>query len=264
MNKLITLIFILISLSTFSQEINLDSEANKILKKGIAYSKIIIANELTLSEVNREQFFVFSYYFNNQITSIVFSKKPENKQIIQTIVYSDSLKILKNDKIVRDKSPDEELFVKMYYNMYASTLYFPHLPKDFWSIIEKKSDRFDSFMFPQQNDNNNIILGNDYLFVYKLDGEFKDFKHLHNNPIPMSIYKPSDAEIILHTHSNKNSNFISELDVANMIICKNKLQWTEHYVVSKKYVSIFNMGNMNLKIELRKDYETRTGKKLKL
>lgn len=264
MNKLITLIFSLISISTFSQEINLDSEANKLLKKGIEYSKIISANELTLSEVNREQDFVFSYYSNNQLTSIVFSKKPENKQILQTIVYSANLTIVKNDKIARDKSNDEELFIKMYYNMYASTMYFPHLPKDFWAIIEKKSDRFDSFMFPQQNDNKNIIFGNDYLFVYRQNGEFKDFKYLHNNPIPMPLKKPSDAEITLHTHSNRNSKFISELDIANLIVCKDKLQWTEHYVVSKKYVSIFNLGDMSLKIKLKKDYETRTGKKLKI
>lgn len=74
MNKLITLIFSLITLSTFSQEINLDLEAAKLLKKGIEYSKIIKANELTLLEVNRELNFVLSYYSNNQIISIVFSK----------------------------------------------------------------------------------------------------------------------------------------------------------------------------------------------
>lgn len=264
MNKLITLFLSIISLTIFSQESNLDLEANRLLKKGIDYSKIISANELTLSEVNKEKDFVFSYYSNNQITSIVFSKNQENKQILQTIVYSDSLTIIQNDKTTREKSSNEELFIKMYYNMYASTMYFPHLPKDFWVIIERNSDGFNSLMFPQQNDNKNIIFGNDYLFVYKQNGEFKDFKHLHNNPIPMPLNKPNDVEIILHTHTNRNSKFISELDIANMIICKDKLQWTEHIVVSKKYVSIFNLKSMTLKIELKKDYEIRIGKKLKI
>lgn len=172
--------------------------------------------------------------------------------------------ILQNNKTDRNKAPEEELFVTMYYNMFASTMYFPHLPKDFWAIIENKSDRFDSYMIPQQNDNKNIIFGDDYLFVYKPNGEFKDFKHLHNNPIPMPLKKPSDVEIILHTHSNRNSKFITELDIANLIVCKDKLQWTEHFVVSKKYVSIFNISDMVLKIEMKKDYETRTGKKLKI
>jgi len=264
MNRLITFFFSLITFTSFSQENNLDSEAKRLLNKGIKYSKIIRANELTLSKVDMENDFVFSYYSGKQITSIVFSKKSENNQILQTIVYSDSLRIIKNDKTTREKSHDEELFIKMYYNMYASTMYFPHLPKDFWTIIEKKPDGFNSIMFPQQNDKESIIFGNDFMFVYKTNGEFKDFKHLHNNPIPLPLIKPSDAEIILHTHSNRNSKFITELDIANMIICEDKLKWTEHLVVSKKYVSIFDLNDMTLKIELKKDYEMRTGKKLKL
>ena len=147
--------------------------------------------------------------------------------------------------------------------MYASSMYFP-LPQYFWAIIEKKEDMFYAYMFPQQADLKNIIFGHDYLFKYRLDGEFKDFIFIHNNQIPMPYEKPSDSEVTIHTHANRNSDFISALDIANIIVCKDKLKWKKHLVVSKNYVSIFDLDSLTLTIELKKDYESRTGSKLKI
>lgn len=263
MNKLIALIFSVISISAFSQEIDLNKEADKLLNQAILYSKIIRANEITLTQIDNANDFVYSYFIDNKIKSIVFSKKPDNKQILQTIIYSDSLSILNCDSVPRDKTVEEDLFVNIYYNMYASSMYFP-LPQYYWAIIEKKTDKFYAFMFPQQTDLKNIIFGHDYLFTYRLDGEFKDFKFIHNNQIPMPFEKPSDSEVTLHTHANRNSEFISALDIASIIVCKDKLKWKKHFVVSKKYVSIFDLDSLTLTIELKKDYESKTGTKLKI
>ena len=234
-----------------------------MLNQGILYSKIIKANEITLSHINKDQYFVFSFYTDKEIKSIVFSKKTENNQILQTIKYSDSLSVLHIDSIPRDKTSDEELYVKMYFNMYASSFYFP-LPKDFWAIIENKGDRFDSYMIPQQNDPKIVMFGHDYLFTYKLNGDFKNFKFIHNNPIPIPAIKSSDDfQGTAHEHANRNSKFISAIDIANILVSINRIDWDRHIVISKKYVSIFDLKTKTLKIELKKDYENRVGQKLK-
>ncbi len=263
MNRLITLFFCLISSLISSQKIDLNSESSQLLKKGVEYYKILKVNELTLKHVNKETDFVFSYINDNQIISIVFSKNQKSDKILTSIIYSDSLTVTQKQDYARNASEKEKLFIKIYHNIYSSSQYFP-LPNEFWVIIERKNNLFYAYMTPRQNNTEKIILGHDFLFKYKLNGKFKDFKFLHNNPILLPLNNPVDSNVSLHTHSNRNSDFISVLDIAVILISKDRLEWDKHFVISKKFVSIFDVKNTTLSIEFRKEYEQRTGKKLKI
>jgi len=48
--------------------------------------------------------------------------------------------------------------------------------------------------------------------------------------------------------------------IANILVSENRIEWHKHIVVSKKYVSIFDLKTKTLAIELRKDYENKIGK----
>jgi hypothetical protein len=249
---------------SFGQTIDLKGQADKILEKGDVFYRLITANAKACELIHTDDL-VFSYEDNGQLVSIIFPAEKSDK-VVRTIKYDwATLNVLSDDRQSRTETGAERLYKKMVLNMHASTLYFP-LPKKFWAIIEKQDQGFSAYLIPRQESSTELMLGNDFLFKYKLSGEFKDFKHLHNNAIPILTKFENKEEIegTLHTHANRNDDFITALDIATILSYKEKVDWTRHLVTSNKYVSIFDMAKMTLEIVPKKEYETRAGKKLKL
>lgn len=257
-------ILLFIWFPSFGQTVDLKTQAGRILQQGDNFYRLLVANSKTL-QLNDTDDLIFTYNENEQLVSIAFHKDKSDK-ISRTVRFDwKSLEMISDNKESRTETEMERLFKKMVLNMYASTMYFP-LPKSFWAIIESQDAAFSAYLIPRQESNTELILGNDFLFKYKQNGEFKDFKHLHNNaiPIPTKFQNKDELEGTLHTHANRNDDFITALDIATILSYKQKVDWTKHLVTSNKYVSIFDMDKMTLEIITRKDYETRTGKKLKL
>ncbi|NOS92099.1 MAG: hypothetical protein HOP30_09270 [Cyclobacteriaceae bacterium] len=257
-------ILLFIWLPSFGQTVDLKSQADKILEKGDNFYRLIIANSKTLELTDTDDL-IFSYKENEELISIVFAADKSDK-VLRTIKFDwTSLNILSDNKELRTETKAEGLFKKMVLNMYASTKYFP-LPKEFWAIIENQDGGFSAYLLPRQESSSELILGNDFIFKYKLTGEFKDVKYLHNNAIPIltKFQNKDELEGTLHIHANRNDDFITALDIATILSYKEKVDWTKHLVASNKYVSIFNIDKMTLEIITRREYETRTGKRLKL
>lgn len=248
---------------SLGQTDDLTKHAENILEKAKRYYQLISANAKTL-ELTGTNDLIFTYQENQELISLVFPADTSGN-ISRTIKYElPSLDILSDDKEPRTQTQREKLYKTMVLKMFASTMYFP-LPKRFWAIIEEVDGRFFAYLIPRQESSTQLILGNDYVFKYTLTGEFKDFKFLHNNaiPIPTNVQQKDEVEGTLHTHANRNDAFITALDIATILSCKGQLNGTKHLVTSRKYVSIFDSDKMTLEIVTKQEYETRTGKKLK-
>ena len=94
-----------------------------------------------------------------------------------------------------------------------------------------------------------VIIGNDYLLTYNKKNKFKKKEKIHNSLIEF----PYKSDVTFHSHVL--SNYINSTDICTLLLYKDFVEWKQHYVVSKKYVSIFDLEKEDLIILTRKDWE---------
>ncbi|TRZ43200.1 hypothetical protein [Robertkochia solimangrovi] len=109
--------------------------------------------------------------------------------------------------------------------------------------------------------NGTLYIGNDYLLTYNNRNKFKQAEKIHNSLIPFQFVGNSEAKKIQETsHSHVNSEYIDPTDICTLLLYKDFIEWDQHYVISDKHVSIFDIKNEHLLIITRKAWE-RIGKK---
>lgn len=105
---------------------------------------------------------------------------------------------------------------------------------------------------PQQH--GNMIIGNDYKLVYSSGATFIEKEKVHNSLLtfPYTAEGEEMESISATYHSHVNSDFISPTDICTLLLYKDYIEWDQHYVMSKDYVSIFDLKSETLVI-LTKD-----------
>ena len=103
---------------------------------------------------------------------------------------------------------------------------------------------------------NIVIIGNDYLMSYDNKNRFVKKEKIHESMLQFP-YKSADPDNTMQTtyHSHVLSDCISSTDICTLLLYKDFVEWKQHYVVSKKYVSIFDMEKENLVIITRKAWD---------
>ena len=103
---------------------------------------------------------------------------------------------------------------------------------------------------------NIVIIGNDYLMSYDNKNRFVKKEKIHESMLQFP-YKSEDPDNTMQTtyHSHVLSDCISSTDICTLLLYKDFVEWKQHYVVSKKYVSIFDMEKENLVIITRKAWD---------
>ena len=101
-----------------------------------------------------------------------------------------------------------------------------------------------------------VLIGNDYLFTYNNKNEFKKQEKIHNSLIQLQYRNPKDSARIESTvHSHVISDCIDPTDICTLLLYKDYVGWTQHFVISKKYVSIFDMNKETLLILTREAWD---------
>jgi hypothetical protein len=101
-----------------------------------------------------------------------------------------------------------------------------------------------------------VIIGNDYLLTYNKKNKFKKRIKIHQTMLKLP-YKSEDTtnQLKLTVHSHVLSDCISSTDICTFLLYKEFVEWKQHYVISKKYVSIFDFETENLVILPKKAWE---------
>jgi hypothetical protein len=101
-----------------------------------------------------------------------------------------------------------------------------------------------------------VIIGNDYLLTYDNKNEFSKKKRIHNSILQFP-YKGKDSLNKLEAtyHSHILSKYITATDICTLLLYKDFVEWKMHYVMSKKYVSIFDIKNESLVIITKKAWD---------
>ena len=101
-----------------------------------------------------------------------------------------------------------------------------------------------------------VIIGNDYLLKFNTKNKFKKKEKIHNSMLQFP-YKSKDPKDTLSStyHSHVLSDCISSTDICTLLLYKDFVEWKQQYVVSKKYVSIFDLRREILVILTRKAWD---------
>ncbi len=92
-----------------------------------------------------------------------------------------------------------------------------------------------------------VILGNDYLLKYDSKNNFLSKQKIHKTMIQFPT-KSDTTKIESTYHSHVISDLIDPTDICTLLLYKDFVEWKQHYCVSKKYVSIFDLEKQNLTI----------------
>ncbi len=103
---------------------------------------------------------------------------------------------------------------------------------------------------------NVVIIGNDYLLTYNSKNKLAKKEKIHNSLLQYQ-YKSDDPENKLSStfHSHILSDLITSTDICTLLLYKDYVEWKQHYVISEKYVSIFDLEKENLAVMKRKDWD---------
>lgn len=106
-------------------------------------------------------------------------------------------------------------------------------------------------------------IGNDYIMWYDSIGTFLSQERLHYSLIakPLEPKPGKDGESVFATyHSHTIQDFITSTDVCTILLYQNDATWSQHYVVGKSFVSLWNKNTSDF-IILTKDAFLNMGKK---
>lgn len=110
-----------------------------------------------------------------------------------------------------------------------------------------------------------MFFGNDYILQYDSSLNLLHKERIHNNLITIDLTPTSQDSknpIIGSMHSHVLHDLITSTDVCNLLLYQEYASWTQHYVISDKYVSIWNIPDASFTI-LTKEAFLKLGKKSK-
>jgi len=102
-----------------------------------------------------------------------------------------------------------------------------------------------------------VIFGNDYLLLFDHTNKLLNKESLHKNIISTD-YGKKDGEIILggmHTHLASTGEYITSTDICTLMLYEKFANWKQYYVMSDKYVSIWNCDRNQLNVLTKKAWE---------
>jgi hypothetical protein len=266
MKIIATLLFLVINVVALSAQ----PDGKKVLKEGQLMYRLEKASWYGTDELlakypgKKEKIGGYLSYAGDDsfIYNIFFDKKDNNKIIArfrfdslprQTPVFADTTSHTATQKekdliaIRQDALERVNSNIDNFFKFYKNTSY------NFIPLITPKEKKVYIITAPEVN--GVVLLGNDYLLKYNSDGVFVSKERIHNSLVPLATKMDSAKTAEATMHSHIISEIIDPTDICTLLLYKDFAEWKKHYVISDKYVSIFDMEKEELVIIKRKDWE---------
>ncbi len=259
------LLIIFIGITAFGQS-NLDKETAKIVDEG----KMLYNSEMAswygtdiFIELykNSENIGGYFSYTENDVPKCIFFSKDKKPKVIGTINFEAKIKLetakadLKEREFTKNELDYYELRKEAMNIIYSDTI-FKHYNNTSFNvvpIINKKEKKV--FVLTGPKVNNVIILGNDYLMNFDKNNKLLNRKALHKNIIPIQIDGDKEIEATMHSHLPETGEFITSTDICTLMLYGKLYNLKEHFVISEKYVSIWDCEKDALNVMTREAFE---------
>lgn len=101
-----------------------------------------------------------------------------------------------------------------------------------------------------------VLIGNDYLLTYDKDNNLINKERIHNSLVDLPATSgDKDKPTVITMHSHVMSEVIDPTDICTLLLYREYVEWNQHIVVGKNYISIFDMGNETLNIMTFDEWE---------
>lgn len=272
MNKILTIIFTLFTLSVLAQK-NPNNEAEPIVAEGKLLYKSEMASwygaDLFVENYkNRQNIGGYFPYTEKEISKCVFFSKSDNPKVIGTISFDDTynVKTAKMDLTERDFTKYENDI----YQIRKLALVEINTDKTLFKVYENSNLNLIPFIDGKEKKvyvlsgskkNGVVLFGNDYLLTFDKNNKLTLKKQLHKNLIPISFGgkdkegKPFVSEEAMHSHLPETGDFITATDICTLMLYGRFAKWKTHSVVSKKYLNIWDCTTNELTVITREAAE---------
>ncbi|MFN8241413.1 MAG: hypothetical protein U0X39_11790 [Bacteroidales bacterium] len=99
-----------------------------------------------------------------------------------------------------------------------------------------------------------VPYGNDYVLYYSASGDFVKKARLHYGYIPTSWVDPLGKSDLQAMHNHINSDYITSTDIANTLLYRKFIRWTELVIVGREHTSIWNVRKNTLEVMTNMEY----------
>ena len=266
--KFYTALFVLLSPGVFSAKAQKDLQEK--VKPVVAEGRLLyglesaswFGTDLFLEKYKkRENVGGYFSYAKDSGWACVFLSKSEPVKIIGTITFDSSISPKKAKVILNERDLSEEEL-----NLYElrkialkqiSTDTFFHQYKganlNIIPIVSQGERRV--YVLTASQKASVIYFGNDYLLTYSRSNKLKEKRRLHQNLMPLDHSDMKTIKAGVHNHSAKTGEFMTATDICTILLYEKVVHWQQYYVMSEKYVNIWDFNADNLVVITREAYE---------
>lgn len=206
-----------------------------------------------ISYLNKEEEVITAFYDLNDHSKILirftFDEIPESEpksvdptENKATPLEKDLIEIREN--AIRNMKENKDEFFTFYHNT----------GQNFIPLISGKKKKV--FILTSTQVPNSLLLGNDYVLEYNRKNKLKRKTKLHEALIFFQMVSEDEENPIEWTsHTHILDDLITSTDICTLLLNSHLLEWNQHYVIGKKYVSLFNIEKNALLVLKRKVWE---------
>jgi hypothetical protein len=197
----------------------------------------------------------FTYEINDTIKSIYFDKEKKLAIVQFHFIKTDSIEIdLINTIENKELTSYETILMNVRNHAHGiSSVYYSTfgIPRGINPniIIKERSNDFYVYSIPGTYLENLIPIGGDYWFTYTKQGKSLKFDLIHRNLIPFEARGEKEIMGTVHQHRDKSNKYITPTDICTLLLNRDFIEWDIHEVVSKTFISTFNLRTIKLTIE---------------
>jgi hypothetical protein len=251
MRKINYILLIILSYQiTFGQS-KTEKETSKIVEEGKMLYKSEMASwygtDIFIEKYKeKEKIGGYLSYSQNDISRCIFYSKGEKPKVIGTMDFDITFKIenAKTELTERELTKTEfdlfEMRTVALKIINSDTIFkrYENSNLNLIPIINGNEKKVYVLSGPKKN--GVMIFGNDYLLNFDESNKLLSRKQLHKNIIPIEYGGKEEIEVTMHSHLPETGDFITPTDICTLMLYAKFAKIKQHYVISKKYVSIWD------------------------
>jgi len=209
----------------------------------------------------RDQIGGYLSYTENKTHNCIFFDKSEEPKLLAQLTFNDNfdLEAVKIDSTNRNLNTlEKDLFIiraLALKEINQDTLFkqYSNTNLNLIPIITKKERKVMVLTGPKIN--GVVVFGNDYELKFNKNNKLTSKKALHKNIIPIEYNNETNQDTTIHNHLKSTGDLITSTDLCTLMLYGDYTNWEQHYVLSDKNVSIWDVKTKKLLVMTKKAWE---------